>query len=161
VRLLRGAAGGAARRIQEVGPMLILRSRSPHAAACGFVAMLVAALGVGCGGARTGEVSGVVKLDGVPTAGLLVRFDPDDRGATDVPPSCGVTGTDGRYRLVRPGRKTGAVVGPHVVTVVTGEGVPVQAGGRPAEGAESRREVRPGENVIDLDLRSAAPPEGP
>jgi hypothetical protein len=141
--------------------MLIPRSRSRHAAAHGFVATLVAALGVGCGGVRTGEVSGVVTLDGVPTAGLLVRFDPDDRGATDVPPSCGVTGTDGRYRLVRPGRKSGAVVGPHLVSVVTGDGQLVQADGGTAAGAESRHEVRPGENVIDLELRSAAATAGP
>jgi hypothetical protein len=136
--------------------MLLPPCRSPRAAACGLAAALLVPLVGGCG-VRTGEVSGVVTLDGAPAPGLLVRFDPDDQGATDVPPSSGFTGTDGRYHLVRPGRKTGAVVGWHVVTVVTGEGVLVQAGGGPAEGAESRREVRAGENVIDLELRSAVP----
>jgi hypothetical protein len=115
------------------------------------------ALATGCGGPRTGEVSGTVTLDGVPAAGLIVRFDPETAGAGDVRPSCGFTGTDGRYRLMQTGQSTGVVAGPHRVSVVSGDGAPLRNGAATVAGAESRHDVKAGENVIRLDLRSNVP----
>ena len=74
---------------------------------------------VGCSGQkfRTAEVTGTVTYKGQPAAGLMLQFTPPNADKLGLPPAYGVTQSDGSYRLVRPGRKWGAVVGRNVVTV--------------------------------------------
>lgn len=110
----------------------------------------------GCGeGFQTAEVSGSVKVDGKPAPGLMIQFEPDDGNGTKLPPSIGYTNADGQFVLVRPGRKTGTVVGKHTVRIMTGEGGDlVILNGRKITGTVSQREVTPGPNVIDVELTS-------
>lgn len=119
------------------------------------VLLLCTLLG-GCGeGFQTAEVSGSVKLDGKPAPGLMIQFEPDDGTETNLPPSTGYTNAGGQFVLVRPGRKTGTVVGKHTVRIMTSEGSDlVILNGRKIEGTVSQREVKPGSNVIDVELTS-------
>jgi len=112
--------------------------------------MLVA----GCGeGFQTAEVSGTIKVDGKPFPGLMIQFEPEDGSGTRLPPSIGYTNAEGQYALVRPGRKTGTVVGKHTVRVMTSEGSDLTTlKGRKLAGMVSQREVKPGPNVIDVEL---------
>jgi len=69
----------------------------------------------GCGsGGKVAPVSGVVKLNGKPTAGIGVTFQPiaTEGNNTPGPSAFGVTGADGRYsaKIVGEERK-GATVG--------------------------------------------------
>ena len=60
---------------------------------------------------------------------------------------------EGQYALVRPGRKTGTVVGKHTVRVMTSEGSDLTTlKGRKLTGMVSQREVKPGPNVVDVEL---------
>src|SRR5262245_36844441 len=63
------------------------------------------------------EVSGVVKLDGVPMPEALVEFLPDPERGTHGPRSSGRTDAEGRFRLVCDDEREGAVVGFHRVLV--------------------------------------------
>jgi len=73
----------------------------------------------GCSGQhfRTAEVTGTVTYKGKPAPGLMLQFTPPDADKLRLPPAYGITKSDGSYRVVRPGRKWGAVVGRNVVTV--------------------------------------------
>ena len=78
----------------------------------------------GCESGNVAPVTGRVTLDGKPLAGVWVNFYPV---ATPGHPNPGFpsvseapTDADGRYTLVMPQtRRTGAVIGPHVVSVNT------------------------------------------
>lgn len=108
----------------------------------------------GCGDEfQTAEVSGTIKVDGKPAPGLMIQFEPEDGSGTRLPPSIGYTNAEGQYALVRPGRKTGTVVGKHTVRVMTSEGSDLTTlKGRKLAGMVSQREVKPGPNVIDVEL---------
>lgn len=123
----------------------------------------------GCGGGgdgpELGDVSGVVRLDGQPLPDATVRFVPESGS-----PSVAVTDAEGRYELAYSSSKTGATVGQHTVQISTyrsaGEdesgvempAVPekvaaeynVNAAGNP----EMKKEVKPGGNEINFDLKS-------
>lgn len=130
------------------------RARCP-AAVVGivFLAMLV----VGCAGPglQTAEVTGTVTYKGAPAVGVFVQFEPPDGYRHGLPSARGVTDTAGRYYLVRPGNKRGAVVGANrvTVTVMGGEGeavtmVPAEVLAR----ASCEIEVKPGHNVHDISM---------
>ena len=77
------------------------------------------ALVCGCGsGGKTAPVSGIVKLNGKPTADIAVTFDPvapDGKNTTGTS-AFGVTGADGRYTVKLIGTETkGATVGKNFV----------------------------------------------
>jgi hypothetical protein len=63
------------------------------------------------------DVSGVVKLDGMPMPDALVEFLPDPEQGTHGPRSSGITDAEGRFRLVRDDERGGAVVGFHRVII--------------------------------------------
>ena len=74
-------------------------------------------IGGGCGGRPTGfpetaPVTGTVTLDGSPLEGATVSFLPAEGRS-----SVGTTDGAGRYRLVFTGAVSGAVLGPHHVSV--------------------------------------------
>lgn len=118
---------------------------------------VVAALFAGCArqGFQTAEVTGTVTYKGAPAVGLFVQFEPPDGYRQGLPSAMAVTDTAGRYYLVRPGSKRGAVVGVNrvTVTVMGGEGevvtiVPAEVLAR----ACREIEVKPGRNVHDIAM---------
>lgn len=112
----------------------------------------------GCGGGRdvpkTGEVTGVVKLDGQPLSGAQVQFLPQAGR-----PSTAETGKDGSYRLQFTAEQEGALVGPHTVkiqTAVDGRDDPrtERLPARYHSSSELKADVKPGSNKLDFDLKS-------
>jgi hypothetical protein len=117
-------------------------------------ALLLAAV-AGCGGQgfQSAEVSGTVTAGGAPVPGLMIQFEPADGEGTKLPPGTGFTNAEGKYVLLRPGGKTGAVVGKNTVRVLNGEGGSLdRLRGKAVDGAVSERDVKPGPNVIDVEL---------
>jgi hypothetical protein len=82
-------------------------------------AVLIALVGLASCESRPAfaEVSGVVLLDGQPMPEALVVFLPDPERGTNGPRCSGVTDAQGRFRLMRDDRGSGAVVGFHRVLV--------------------------------------------
>lgn len=88
-----------------------------------FAVMLLA---LACGGCGSGEkepemaaVTGIVKLDGTPVKGLLVKFEPKAAGG-DLKigsASSGITDDQGKFTLTSASGKSGAVVGNHTVRI--------------------------------------------
>lgn len=127
-----------------------------HAGRRFFVLSLAILPLAGCGGQgfTSADVTGTVKLDGKPVPGLMVQFEPKDGEGTRLPPGMGLTNAEGKFVILRPGGKSGAVVGSNTVRVLSGEGSELaKIGGRQVEGAVSEFEVKPGPNVIDIELR--------
>jgi hypothetical protein len=121
---------------------------------------------VGCGGeSNIGEVGGTVTLDGNPLPDALVTFSPKSGAGS---PSAGRTDTSGNYSLSYTRDISGAELGEHIVRITT-----YQAGDPDAEPptasvpekvplkynhkSELTREVKPGTNDIDLELKSDGP----
>lgn len=145
-----------------------------------LVAALLASTILGCGqrGPKMGSIKGKVTLDGKPIAQAVVTFMPEEGG----PASSGMTADDGTYRVACP-LGEGAVVGKHRVSVRSQPPIPAMAGQvpdeddpnyNPAWDASARapafveriparyntktelvRDVKPGENIIDLELTTA------
>jgi len=98
-----------------------------------FGLLIVAAFAAtGCGGggkkwSYNNQVEGTVKLDGVPLAGVVVEFVPDD-AQFQGPSSRSYTDENGRFKLNADNRKSGAVIAKHFVTVLPGRGSDPQAG---------------------------------
>ncbi len=95
----------------------------------GGLALLLAALlltGAGCAGSSdnygVSEVSGIVTLDDKPVPKITVYFAPQtkDGEGNPGPNSFGVTGEDGRYKLMTVKGEPGGVVGLNNVSI-TGE----------------------------------------
>jgi hypothetical protein len=80
-----------------------------------FTAGALAVLLSGCGsGGKVAPVSGVITLNGQPTAGIAVSFEPIATGGNNVPgpAAFGVSGPDGRYTAkVVGGEMNGATTG--------------------------------------------------
>ena len=72
---------------------------------------------IGCGKGSHAPVSGIVTVNGTPTANVRVVFAPmATKDSTDSgPPSVGVTDETGRYELETRDGSSGAVVGTHKV----------------------------------------------
>jgi len=122
---------------------------------------------VGCGGPFDSSVSGVATLDNSPLPTGTVKFMPEGSG----PSGYGMIGTDGSYSIMV-GREEGLPSGSYVVTVVANEpSIPNSnpslppAPGKPITPVWYRdpalsplkHTVEPGNNEINLDLKSAPP----
>lgn len=119
---------------------------------------------LGCGQSsdrpETGEVSGVVTLDGDPLPEARVVFAPTEGGQS----SEATTDANGHYELVYRGDEMGAKVGEHKVYVSTFEEEYLDDTGKMIGGREElvpqqyntnttlTKEVKPGANDIPLEL---------
>ena len=107
---------------------------------------MVACLGCGTGSdlPDLGYVEGGVSLDGKPTAGVIIKFQPEAGR-----PSYGETDGEGHYVLKYSGDTEGALLGEHLVTISTyPERVPEQFNRK----SEMKREVVSGTNEFDFNL---------
>jgi len=130
----------------------------------GIAALVVAAIAAatGAGGCKQGsefaEVTGTVKIDGVPTPGVQVSFEPQSQDPRKIMAAAyGMTDANGAYRLLRRGREAGAPVGlHHVRRLPVGQEGGKNAVSHPRYQANNAlwAEVKPGPNVIDFDLLS-------
>src|SRR5690606_253448 len=105
-------------------------------------------------GPPLGDVAGYVRLDGQPLPAALVTFQPDGGR-----PSTARTDEDGYYELSFSRSESGAVIGPHLVTISTyiapddeQDGVPERVPASFNEKSMVRREVLAGQNGFDFDL---------
>ena len=119
-----------------------------------LVGMLVAS---GCFGQgyRIGEVTGTVTMAGKPVPSILVEFAPPGGSSRGLPVALGLTDASGRYRLVRPKNKPGAVVGLNNVRLSITEGdagKPIGVTERDLSGRELSFDVKTGSNVFDIAL---------
>lgn len=134
------------------------RQRNASAGSLRVIATFMAILAcAGCWGERfrTAEVTGTITLQGRPATGVLVQFSPPDGYREGLPSAYGITDTGGRYQLVRPGGKTGAVVGKNVVSFSTTEGESGPAAAAPAAVLGEKSfdvHVKPGTNTLDFTL---------
>ncbi len=116
---------------------------------------------LGCGGSSdVSAVEGVVTLDGEPVPHATVEFTPIGEGR----PSTGRTDENGHYELAYTATQTGAKIGEHKVTIMTG-GMKSDASGDlvavpetiPAQYNEQTHlvvEVTSGANTHDFALKS-------
>ena len=133
----------------------------------GYACALVLMCGCGSSGPETGEVKGIVRLDGEPLASGIVTFTPQGgRSAT------GFIKSDGTFRLTTYSDGDGALPGKHTVTITPGgtgpqarpdfdserpstatnSPIPVKYGIPGSSGLEF--EVKPGEvNHAEFDLQ--------
>lgn len=126
-------------------------------AACLPPIAAIGLLAIGC--QRITEVSGTVRVDGKPTKGLIVVFDPQSK---DAPRGVATTTADGGYQLRRlgPGSKSGVPVGSYAVRVSAD---PDSPGAPKIPAAVSRGtalsfEVKPGAgNVFDIEISTKSP----
>lgn len=93
---------------------------------------------VGCSGGSTvpklAPVTGVVSIEGTPTAGVTVIFTP--MGDTKTTGGSGVTVADGKFELLHRSGKPGVEPGQYAVTfsrMVLRDGSPIPAGKSPIE----------------------------
>ena len=113
----------------------------------GFAA-LVSLAATGCGGRGFAEVSGTVLVDGKPLLGAFVTFVPE---GPDGVRGVGSTNAEGRYRVIRPGGKIGAMIGTNRVSVTGGDA------GRalpPRYNSQTtlQCDVKRGSNVFDIEI---------
>lgn len=153
---------------------IFLRSSTSFLVACFAVSCF---LGCGAQGPSLAPVSGKVTMDGQPLSGVIVTFTPVDGGVS----SSGLTDQAGVYQLSCP-LGSGALVGKHRVYVRSQPPGSAMSGEVPSEDdptykpdpyasvaaksfeekiparyntkSELVREVKPGKNVIDLELTS-------
>lgn len=115
----------------------------------GVVAVgLVAA--AGCGGRGFAEVTGTVLIDGKPLPGAFVTFVPE---GPDAVRGVGSTNDEGRYRVIRPGGKIGAMIGTNRVSVTGGDAgraLPPQYNTQTTLSCDVKR----GANVYDIEIKT-------
>lgn len=115
----------------------------------------VAVLLTGCGdsGPQLCEVEGTVKLDGKPVSGAELTFVPQNVPTTMI--SYGVTDEAGHYDLAFTATKTGAIPATHNVRIELPGGKSVAKLNKKysADGVITK-EVKEGQNVVDIDLTS-------
>jgi hypothetical protein len=128
-----------------------------------FLSISIALAVVGCRRSdqpELGEVTGTVTLGGVPLAGAIVYFSPENRGRV----SQAMTDASGKFELVYIGNTMGAKVGNHKVHFTTAyettdektgqlvnrpEVVPSRYRG---EATQLTAEVKPGDNTLTFNL---------
>jgi hypothetical protein len=136
--------------------MIHVMTRNPRRLLLALV--LPALAGAGCGDwwLRITEVSGMVRIDGKPTGGVQVVFQPLDASR---PRAIAQTDKEGRYRLGRqgPGNRQGAASGAYRVQLYTDTDGPNPVL-IPAEyntNSTLEFEVIPGQaNVFDIDVQT-------
>jgi hypothetical protein len=122
---------------------------------CGGFALAALAVSVlsGCGrSVKLGEVEGTVRLDGQPIGQVLVVFIPED---SQGPQSTGITDGEGRFKLRCNNARSGAVVGPHRVTLLDAAVAP---GGRSRDDEPEEGAARPTSRVPDVYSRADKTP---
>lgn len=133
-----------------------------------WLALAAITLIVGCGGGgakiEMGTVTGTVTLDGSPVKAGTVSFIPDADQRGNGPMSTASIDENGKYDLVGPGGRKGAVLGHHKVTVGcpppnTNANTPPPPCVIPLKYADEiktdlRAEVKSGKNTVDLQLKS-------
>jgi hypothetical protein len=126
----------------------------PHSAPLGLVAALLAAsLFAGCGrSVKLAEVDGTVRVDGQPLGQVFVVFIPED---PQQPQSTAVTDAEGRFKLRCNNQRSGAVVGPHRVTLVDAAVAP---GGRKRDDEPEEGATRPASRIPEAYSRSDKTP---
>jgi len=111
----------------------------------------VACILPGCGGAdipELGDVKGVVTMNGDPVVGIdVVAYPQDGR------PGFGKTDESGAYRIMFKNGISGTKVGQTRITPLYTNGGPAV----PSEYAEMMFDIKPGENVINFDMKSDSP----
>jgi hypothetical protein len=122
---------------------------SRHTVCRGFAMAALAVIFLsGCGrSVKLGEVEGTVRLDGQPVGQVLVVFIPEDPQG---PQSTGITDAEGRFKLRCNNARSGAVIGPHRVTLVDGAVAP---GGRSRDDEPEEGAARPTSRVPDVYSR--------
>jgi len=133
---------------------------------------LALAVVLGCGETvELGQVTGTVRAGGQSLANVLVTFVPQADGHAAGIRSMGTTDEQGRYQLRTERQEAGALVGQHKVIV---EDLSIYQALRSPDGtvltmpparfvpaysdplrSPLTREVKPGEQTIDLDLEAA------
>jgi len=123
--------------------------RSRHSVCGGFaLAALAVSFLSGCGrSVKLGDVEGTVRLDGQPIGQVLVVFIPED---SQGPQSTGITDGEGRFKLRCNNARSGAVVGPHRVTLLDAAVAP---GGRSRDDEPEEGAARPTSRVPDVYSR--------
>lgn len=153
-------------------PGRLLKSVHPSSGAIAVFAVLAVVAG-GCSsseGPELAEVTGQITLDGQPVTNGIVRFLPDRDAGTSGPIASARLDENGKYTLLSPGNRPGAIVGSHLVTVIcdvlpvreVSEGVFEETGeaclvpGRYASETTSglRATVDEGPNSIDFELET-------
>lgn len=81
-----------------------------------FLNLLVGCVGCGPSGPKLVDVTGSVTLDGKPVPNAIVTFNPDFAGGSN---SLGKTDANGKYQLEFSQDRKGALVGKHLVEIVT------------------------------------------
>lgn len=119
--------------------------------------VLIGVMALGCSGQafRTAEVTGTITSNGKPVPGILVMFAPPGGSAQGLPPAYGVTDATGRYRVMRPKGKSGAVVGLNDVALSLADGDVDRPAGVSAKKLTTQRwsfDVKPGRNAFDISL---------
>lgn len=113
-----------------------------------MVAAVAALMAAGCGQRRFAEVKGAVRLADKPLEGAFVVFTPHRK---DEVRGVGFTDAAGQYRILRPGGKFGAPVGPCTVSVHGGDGgVAIPA--KFSTASVLVYDVRIGQNQFDVDI---------
>ena len=113
---------------------ILVKSRAGIRSISGLMAFLMTFGFVGCGGddfkPQLGLVTGSVTVNGAPGADLLVTFEPQGGGKSSLVGMASTATTDGqgKFELNYGGNSKGAVVGKHLVRIVSA------AGGGPAGG---------------------------
>ena len=106
---------------------------------------MAAVLAVGCSQYETGDVQGVITLDGQPLANATVTFSPAQGRA-----SIGQTDAEGRYQLRYTNTETGAEFGQHRVSITSAiQGVSAEGD---VPGVEGRQELLPARYHADTEL---------
>ena len=122
-----------------------------------LAAAIVCCFFAGCGGPDA-KVAGVVRLDGKPLTSGDVAFHPVSGGAV----ATGQIGPGGNYTL-RTGDRAGVASGEYIATVVAVGAPPNDKDPPPVltpeiygrkDASPERKTVRPGSQVIDLDLKT-------
>jgi hypothetical protein len=121
-----------------------INARAPH-----LCLLMLIGLGVGCNksGQDVAPVSGRVTLDGQPLQFAIVTFQPEGKSAAS-----GGTDKDGHYELLYKRGIMGAPVGMNRISIL----LDVEQAHRPQIPAQPdlKREVKPGPNTIDFDLKT-------
>jgi len=122
-----------------------------HKSATAFLFAALACMLTGCGGAdipELGDVKGVVKMNGEPVVGIdVIAYPAEGR------PAFGKTDETGAYSIMFKLGISGTKVGQNRITPTWTNGGPAI----PKEYTEMMFEVKPGENIVDFDMKSDAP----